>query len=135
MDPRSFLSPTEVTEIGVARRQGYATARAFWRDLYEIRRTARDAGWDTGDPEALVVVEAGVGKLAETGPGAESSDEVTIIGLAPYRFRLDAATVLTDNDTLVVNGRTFLVQGVTRGDIDDEVADAALQERSTGGPG
>lgn len=118
------------------RAMGYATVRLFWHDAYTILRTTRPEGWHDGiAAETADEVETGVGKLYESGTGNDMDSGGVIIGLAPYRFRMDATTDLRDtgSDLMVINGREFLVQSVTRSDEGDEIADVYLQERTEGG--
>ena len=125
-----FLDAAQVAQIKALPAQGFATAMAFWADAYEVWRTERPTGWDTGaDPEDVRTVESGVGRLYEAGSGGEQGDTV-IVGFSPYRFRLPATTALTATDLLVVNGRAFLVESVSRGDAEDAIAEAFLRERT-----
>jgi hypothetical protein len=129
-----FSTATATRLLGIDRR-GQETEKLLWTDAYEIRRTTRPGGWDSGTtPENVTTAETGVCKLVSNGPGpGDSADGAVIVGLTPFRAKFDAATTLNaSTDLLVINGREFLVDDVARGNANKTIVEASLTERNGG---
>lgn len=107
-------------------------AEVFHADTYEILRAQRTPGGTVLWTEQLpLVVEAGRCLLEESnGFGGDQSDGNVIIGLSPYTVELPISTLLTDDDRVRVNGRTYLVEDVKRGGNHRLFVVASLRERS-----
>lgn len=102
---------------------------AAFGDTYEIKRDTRVADGRGGWTVTTATVESGNCRLISQLVQAPErlSGGVVTVGVVSYQAQLPPTTVLTDTDTLLVNGRTFRVIAVRRAGVLDLFPIADLQ--------
>lgn len=111
---------------------GRQVAAQYRPDTYEVRRTRVVDDGEGGETPTTTTVESGGCVLTA---GAIRPDERAIADAAgstvPYTVRnLPHNTILTAEDELLINGRTFQVLGVLRAEATNVAVTAVCQERT-----
>ena len=109
-------------------------AENFHADTYEVIRTTQVPDGYGGTTQTEVVVEGPLRCRLDIGgqQGGEAITGSVPVGMASYSAELPIDSVVSESDTLRINGRTFeVVAKPKRGGNHDLFTEVELEERST----